>query len=75
MGKPTVHVTPHHWGWWQVKVSWASKASHLSETKAESYAYGRERAIKLGTELVIHGKDWRIDDKNSYGRDPFPPIG
>jgi hypothetical protein len=25
--------------------------------------------------LVIHGKDGRIRDRDSHGKDPFPPKG
>ncbi|MEQ9568321.1 MAG: DUF2188 domain-containing protein, partial [Pseudomonadales bacterium] len=27
------------------------------------------------TELYIHGKDGRIRERNTYGKDPFPPRG
>jgi hypothetical protein len=28
---------------------------------------------KERAELVIHGKDGKIQDSDSYGKDPFPP--
>ena len=32
-----------------------------------------ELAKKLKVEHVIHNKDGKISDKDSYGNDPFPP--
>lgn len=34
---------------------------------------GRDIAKKQGTELVIHGRDGKIQDKDSFGHDPCPP--
>jgi hypothetical protein len=28
-----------------------------------------------GGELVIHGQDGRIRERNTHGNDPFPPKG
>jgi len=33
----------------------------------------REIAKNQKTELVIHNRDGKISDKDSYGNDPFPP--
>lgn len=35
----------------------------------------REIAINNRSELVVHGTDGRIREKNSYGNDPCPPKG
>ena len=40
---------------------------------SEEQAAERERAIKNNSEHVIHGLNGRIQNKNSYGNDPFPP--
>jgi hypothetical protein len=48
-------------------------ASIHTETKAEAVELGRKLCIKEGAELVIHGKDGRIQNSNSYGNDPHPP--
>jgi len=35
--------------------------------------HGRELARSERTELVAHGRDGRIQEKNNYGHDPMPP--
>ncbi len=34
---------------------------------------GREISKNQGSELVIHGKDGKIQQKDSHGKDPNPP--
>ncbi len=72
MGK-NQHVTPHPDGGWQVKGEGNEKATVVTTTKAEAVEKGREIAKNQGSELVIHGKDGKIQDKDSYGNDPCPP--
>ena len=69
------HVTPHKNGGWQVKGAGNAKATALTTTQAEAIDKAREIAINKRAEVVIHGKDGRIREKNSYGNDPFPPKG
>ena len=63
------HVVPNGKNW-QVK---AEKATKNFSTQREAIDYAREIARKHNSELVIHGKDGRIRDKDSYGNDPCPP--
>ena len=58
---------------WAVKKDGASKASSVHDTQAEAMAKGRAQAKREETEFVIHGKDGKIRDSDSYGNDPFPP--
>lgn len=74
MGK-NQHVTPHPKGGWQVKGAGNQRATVITETQAEARIIAREIAIKNKSELVVHGTDGRIREKNSYGNDPFPPKG
>lgn len=69
------HITPHKDGGWQVKGEGNTRATVRTETQAEAITIGRDIAIKNKSELVIHGRDGRIREKNSYGNDPFPPKG
>lgn len=71
MAKP-VHVVRHKDGW-AVKREGADRASSVHRTKDEAFNQGRDTAKRERTELVIHGKDGRIQDKDSFGSDPFPP--
>ena len=45
------------------------------DTQREAIEAARKIARKQGTELYIHGKDGRIRERDSYGRDPYPPKG
>ena len=66
------HVVPNN-GQWQVKRQRAEKATKNFETQKQAIDYARSIAIKQRSELVIHGRDGRIRDKDSYGNDPCPP--
>lgn len=72
---PNQHVTPHPDGGWQVKGEGNSKATVVTDTKQEAIDIARGIAKNQGTELVIHGKDGKIQSKDSHGNDPFPPRG
>jgi len=71
MGK-NYHVVPSDEGW-KVKREGADKAGSVHDTQREAIEVGRERAIRDRGELVIHGEDGKIRDKDSYGHDPYPP--
>lgn len=66
------HVVPNN-GQWQVKRQGAEKATKNFETQKQAIDYARSIAIMQQSELVIHGRDGRIRDKDSYGNDPCPP--
>ena len=68
------HVVPNG-GKWAVRRAGAERASGVYSTQKEAIAKGKELAKNQGTELYVHGEDGRIREKNSYGKDPFPPKG
>ncbi|MCY3879306.1 MAG: DUF2188 domain-containing protein [Rhodobacteraceae bacterium] len=68
------HVVPQD-GKWAVRKSGSDKVTKIFDTQQKAIAKGREFARKQGTELYIHGRDGRIRDRDSYGRDPHPPKG
>jgi uncharacterized protein YdaT len=68
------HVVPQH-GQWAVRGEGNSKASRIFEKQADAINHARDIARSKGSELVIHGRDGRIREKNTYGRDPLPPKG
>ena len=74
MGK-NQHVTPHPAGGWQVKGEGNSKATVRTSTQREAIDRARDISRNQGSELVIHRPNGMIRDKDSYGRDPFPPRG
>lgn len=70
--KRDVHVVPHD-DKWATKKEGADRAGGVYDTKAEALEHGREQAKREKTELVIHGKDGKIQDSDSFGNDPNPP--
>ncbi|AMQ06779.1 DUF2188 domain-containing protein [Sporosarcina psychrophila] len=66
------HVTKHEDGW-QVKGAGNSKATRVVDTQKEAIEIARGIAINKESEVVIHGRDGKIRDKDSYGNDPYPP--
>lgn len=70
--KKDVHIVPHPEGW-AVKRAGAKRASSVHETKAPATEAGRKTAKAEKVELVIHDKEGKIIDKDSYGNDPNPP--
>ena len=69
------HVVPNADGSWDVKKGGSSRASGHFDTKQEAIDVGREISRNQGTEFFIHGKDGKIQRKDSHGNDPFPPEG
>lgn len=73
MGK-NVHVTYRKGSnEWSVKTEKSERAAALCDTKVEALKVGKEIAQNQKSELVIHGKDNKIQDKDSFGNDPLPP--
>ncbi|MBP9113666.1 MAG: DUF2188 domain-containing protein [Polyangiaceae bacterium] len=70
-----VHVSRNSNREWQAKVEGNARASVVTGTQKEAIAEGRKIAQREKSELVIHGEDGRIREKNSYGNDPNPPKG
>ena len=66
------YVVPTKDGW-GVKGQGNSKLTAKTDTKADPLKIGKEIAKNQQSELTILGKDGKIQNKNSYGNDPFPP--
>lgn len=69
------HVVPNPNGGWDIKRGGAEKSSGHFDTQLEAVEKGREISRNQGTEFHIHGRDGRIREKDSYGKDPYPPQG
>ncbi len=72
MGK-NIHVTHRGDGSWAVIGEKDKRASSLHDTQGEAIEAGRPLAQNNRSELVIHDRDNRIRDKDSFGNDPCPP--
>jgi len=71
--KNNVHVVPSGGGW-DVKVEGIGREEHFT-TQLEAIQAGRRIARGNRSEHIVHGRDGRIRQRDSYGRDPFPPRG
>jgi len=68
------HVVPAKDGW-AIKGAGSPKATKVFGTQKQAIQRGREIAKRQGSELLIHGRDGKIREKNTYGRDSHPPKG
>jgi hypothetical protein len=63
------HVTPRQENW-QVKGAGNSKATVVTTTQKEAITIARGIAKNQSSELLIHGKNGQIRQKDSFGNDP-----
>ena len=73
MGK-NQHVVPAD-DQWGVRGEGNTRLTSRHTTQGEAEHAARDIARRERSEVVIHRPDGRIRDRNSYGRDPFPPEG
>ena len=71
MGK-NQHVVPAAEGW-GVRGQGNARLTSVCETQVEAIDAARSIARNQRSELLIHGRDGKIRDRDSYGNDPFPP--
>ncbi len=68
------HVVPVN-GQWGIRGEGNEKLTSIHGTQADAIAKARDIAINQQSELIIHGRNGHIRERNSYGNDPFPPRG
>ncbi|MEC4836863.1 DUF2188 domain-containing protein [Mycobacteroides chelonae] len=79
MGNPNDrHVVPKDDGTWDIKKGNAKRSSGNFDRQSDA----KKRADRIvenlgGGEVLIHGKDGKIRDKNTVkpAKDPYPPPG
>lgn len=64
-----VHVTHRANGDWAVISEGALKAASLHSTQGDAIRAGRDIAINHRSELVIHDRENKIRDSDSYGNE------
>ena len=69
------HVVHNPNGGWDVKKGGAEKASKHFDIKKDAIDAGREISQNQKTEFFIHGLDGKIQQKDSHGKDSYPPKG
>lgn len=74
MGK-NQHVVKVNNGSWGVRGEGNSKITKKAPTQKEAISIGKGIAKNQHSELIIHGTNGKIREKNSYGNDKCPPRG
>lgn len=76
MENKNVHVVKSKSGnEWSVKTENSQKAYRNVSTQREAIEIGKNVAKNNSSELLIHGVNGKIREKNSYGNDKYPPVG
>ena len=71
--KRDIHVVPRKDGW-ATKKEGSERAGGVYDTKIDALEQARNQARRERVDVVIHGKDGIIQDTDSYGNDPYPPL-
>ena len=58
---------------WGVRGEGNQRLTRKVDTKAEAFEVGREIAMNQESELIVQKRDGTIQERRSYGNDPFPP--
>lgn len=70
--KRDIHVVKHGDGW-ATRKEGASRVGVVTDTQRQAIEHAKVQAKRERSEVVIHGKDNKIRDSDSYGKDPNPP--
>jgi hypothetical protein len=69
-----VRVVPNNRGGWEIMQGNRAISNHRKKTRA--IQSGRRTAKKKQpSQLVIHGRDGKIQTEHTYKSDPYPPKG
>lgn len=73
MGK-NQHVVPRG-NRWAVVGEGNGRASSIHDRQSDAAEAARSTAIREGSEVLVHGRNGQIRERNTYGKDPHPPRG
>jgi hypothetical protein len=68
--KPDIVVEPRPDGRWARKKNGTHRAASLHDTQAAAEKAARAQAKRERAELVVKGRDGKIQRRDSYGNDP-----
>ena len=74
MAKKNQHVVPLGNGW-AVKAAGATRVTIITTKQSDAITVAKNIAKNNQSELIVHGKDGKIREQNSYGKDSNPPKG
>lgn len=69
MAKGDVHVMPGDKGW-RVETEGNARARSTHQTQAKAREAARDIARRNKVELLVHGRNGQIRERNTYGKDP-----
>lgn len=72
--KKNQHVVPAKSGW-GVRGAGNTRLTSHHGTQAAAVRAARQHAINQGSEMLIHGRNGQIRERNTYGPDQCPPRG
>ncbi|WP_081781018.1 DUF2188 domain-containing protein [Sulfitobacter noctilucae] len=70
-----VWTSPRSDGQWAVQTEGSERAASLHATQAEAWDSARGLARSRGSEAFLQGRNGQIRERNTYGKDPYPPKG
>lgn len=62
-------------GKWESKREGGERPSKVTQTQADAWAYSKFKAKQSGGKAFLRGRDGEIRERNTYGKDPYPPKG
>jgi hypothetical protein len=72
--KGDVHVVPADKGW-RVEVEGSGRAESTHKTQAAAWKKAKQIARKSSSEALLHGRNGRVRERNTYGQDPRRTSG
>ncbi len=70
-----IHISKNNSGGWKAQQEKTNHAMANFQTQKQAINFGTSVAKNNKTEIIIHGRDGKIRERNTFGNDPFPPIG
>ncbi|MDD4318994.1 MAG: DUF2188 domain-containing protein [Candidatus Peribacteraceae bacterium] len=70
------HVVQRPDGTWAVRGEGNERDTSRHDTQKEAIDGAKEIAENQGGDAIVHGRDGKIRERNTYGKpDPYPPKG
>ena len=73
--KRNYHTQPRPDKQWESKREGSKRASKVENTQAEAWEHSKQQARKHGGEAFLKSRSGKIRERNTYGKDPYPPKG
>jgi hypothetical protein len=72
--KKNQHVVPTKGGW-AVRGAGNERITSRHHTQSEAIQAARQIATNQSSEMLVHGRNGQIRERNTYGPDFNPPLG